>query len=167
MNLWLAVKNILFVILVPGTVAGYLPYRILRKYGDLGYPSISVQTLFAAIVLLPGIFILANCIWEFASYGRGTPAPFDPPKRLVARGMYRYTRNPMYSGMFLILLSETLLFASRAMLLYTAAVFAGFHLYVLLLEEPRLRKKFGESYREYCHAVPRWGFTLRSGSASP
>jgi protein-S-isoprenylcysteine O-methyltransferase Ste14 len=165
MNLWLTLKNILFVILVPGTVAGYLPYFILRKSGDLSCPSMSVQTLLAAILCLPGICILANCIWEFAAYGRGTPAPFDPPKLLVARGIYRYTRNPMYSGVLLILLSETLLFASRALLIYVVAVFAGFHLYVLLFEEPRLRKRFGESYREYCHAVPRWGFTHRPFSA--
>ena len=162
MNLWLAVKNILFVILVPSAVAGYLPYLILRKSGDLACPSMSVRTLLSAMLCLPGICILANCVWEFAAYGRATPAPFDPPKRLVAHGMYRYTRNPMYSGVLLILLSETLLFASRAMLIYVIAVFAGFNLYVLLFEEPRLRKRFGESYKGYCRAVPRWGFTFRS-----
>ena len=157
MNLWLAVKNILFVILVPGTVAGYLPYRILRKSGELVWPSASMHAFLALVLFLPGICILANCIWEFAAYGRGTPAPFDPPKRLVARGMYRYTRNPMYSGVLLVLFAETLLFSSRAMLIYATAVFAGFHLYVLLIEEPRLRKRFGESYAEYCRTVPRWG----------
>ena len=84
------------------------------------------------------------------------PAPFDPPKKLVARGMYRYTRNPMYTGVLLILIGEALLFMSRDMLIYAIIVAAGFHLYVLLIEEPHLCKRFGESYNEYCRTVPRW-----------
>jgi protein-S-isoprenylcysteine O-methyltransferase Ste14 len=67
----------------------------------------------------------------------------------------------MYTGILLILTGETMLFTNRDMLIYAIAVAAGFHLYVLLFEEPRLRKRFGESYNEYCRTVPRWGFRRR------
>jgi protein-S-isoprenylcysteine O-methyltransferase Ste14 len=158
MNPWLVVKNILFAILVQGSVAGYVPYLLLRRSGDLSQPSISAQTIIACAIGLLGIGIAVHCIWGFAFHGQGTPAPFDPPKKLVAHGMYRYTRNPMYIGVLLILTAETLLFTSRDMLIYAIVVAAGFHLYVLLIEEPRLRKRFGESYVEYCRTVPRWVF---------
>jgi protein-S-isoprenylcysteine O-methyltransferase Ste14 len=152
------VKNILFAILVPGSVAGYVPYQLLRRSGDLSRPSISALTIIGVTIGLLGIGIAVHCIWEFAFHGQGTPAPFDPPKKLVAQGIYKHMRNPMYTGMLLILVSETLLFTNRDMLIYAIAVAAGFHLYVLLFEEPRLRKRFGESYEEYCRIVPRWGF---------
>jgi protein-S-isoprenylcysteine O-methyltransferase Ste14 len=160
MSPWLVVKNILFAILVPGSVAGYLPYLLLRRSGDICRPVISSLTVIAGIIGLLGIGVAAHCIWEFAFHGQGTPAPFDPPKKLVARGVYRHMRNPMYTGMLLMLIGETLLFLNRDMLIYAIAAAAGFHLYVLLLEEPRLRKRFGESYDEYCRTVPRWGFKL-------
>jgi protein-S-isoprenylcysteine O-methyltransferase Ste14 len=152
------VKNILFAILVPGSVAGYVPYQLLRRSGDLSRPSISALTIIGVTIGLLGIGIAVHCIWEFAFHGQGTPAPFDPPKKLVAQGIYKHMRNPMYTGMLLILVGETLLFTNRDMLIYAIAVAAGFHLYVLLFEEPRLRKRFGESYEEYCRIVPRWGF---------
>src|SRR5262249_1425425 len=109
--------------------------------------------------LLPtvvGAVIYAWCAWEFARHGRGTPAPIDPPRELVVRGLYRYTRNPMYVGVVTMLLGEAVLFGSLALLEYAAAVFALFAGGGLLYEEPTLRAKFGDSYRRYCQTVPRW-----------
>ena len=94
--------------------------------------------------------------------GRGTPAPIDPPKELVARGLYRYVRNPMYVGVMSILVGEALIFASRTLVWYAVTVFIGFNLFVLLYEEPTLRHKFGAAYERYCAAVPRWLPRLRA-----
>jgi protein-S-isoprenylcysteine O-methyltransferase Ste14 len=105
---------------------------------------------------LIGTAIYFWCAWDFTFAGRGTPAPIDPPKELVVRGLYRYVRNPMYVGILSILLGEALLFASWRLFEYTAVVFIFFFLFVTLYEEPILRQKFGESYRRYCESVPRW-----------
>jgi len=88
--------------------------------------------------------------------GRGTLAPVDPPTRLVVRGPYRYVRNPMYLGVLCILTGEAWLFASSALLIYAAAVLACFYSFVVLYEEPALRRKFGESYEQYARTVHRW-----------
>ena len=103
------------------------------------------------------------CAWDFATHGRGSPAPVAPPKQLVARGLYRHVRNPMYVGVAAILLGEALLFASLALLWYAVAIVFGFNLFVLLYEEPTLRRKFGDAYERYCRAVPRWIPRLRAG----
>jgi protein-S-isoprenylcysteine O-methyltransferase Ste14 len=100
------------------------------------------------------------CAGEFISRGHGTPAPYDAPKLLVKRGLYRYTRNPMYLGITTALLGEALLFRSLAILIYAGAVFIGFHLRAVLYEEPVLRKNFDGQFEEYCRRVPRW-FLLR------
>jgi len=111
---------------------------------------------FGALPILIGAAIYFWCAWDFTFAGRGTPAPIDPPKELVVRGLYRYVRNPMYVGILSILLGEALLFASGRLLEYTAVVFTFFFLFVVLYEEPMLRQKFGESYRQYCKNVSRW-----------
>lgn len=82
--------------------------------------------------------------------------PIDPPKELVARGLYRYVRNPMYVGIVAILIGEALLFMSSRLFQYTVLAFSFYFLLVLIYEEPALRAKFGESYRQYCKVVPRW-----------
>ena len=96
------------------------------------------------------------CLWDFAAFGRGTPAPLDAPKRLVARGLYRYVRNPMYVGVLLVIAGWALLFRSPRVLGYGAAVALFFHLFVVAVEEPTLRGKFGRSYEQYCREVGRW-----------
>jgi protein-S-isoprenylcysteine O-methyltransferase Ste14 len=100
--------------------------------------------------------LLLACIWEFARRGRGTLSPVDPPTELVARGLYRYVRNPMYLSVATILLGELLLAPSRGFLLYGAIVFALFNLAVIFYEEPSLRRRFGASYQRYLREVPRW-----------
>jgi len=106
--------------------------------------------------MLLGAAIYFRCAWDFAFAGRGTPAPIDPPKELVVKGLYRYTRNPMYIGVLTLLFGEAVFFASRQILIYAGVVFLIFHLFVMLYEEPALRRKFGDSYQRYCSAVPRW-----------
>ncbi|HWP45479.1 MAG TPA: isoprenylcysteine carboxylmethyltransferase family protein, partial [Blastocatellia bacterium] len=88
--------------------------------------------------------------------GRGTPAPYDPPRRLVVSGLYRYTRNPMYVGIVTLLIGEALAFRSISLAIYSAAVWPLFHLRVIYYEEPKLRELFGQDYLDYCKKVSRW-----------
>jgi protein-S-isoprenylcysteine O-methyltransferase Ste14 len=88
--------------------------------------------------------------------GKGTPLPLDPPKKLVVEGPYRIIRNPMYWGVGSVILGEAAVFHSVA-LTELAIIFAGgVVLFVLFVEEPVLKRKFGAEYEEYCRRVPRW-----------
>jgi protein-S-isoprenylcysteine O-methyltransferase Ste14 len=98
----LLLKNLLFTFLVPGTVAGLLPWTIAGDATPTTGATLPLAILFFAL----GLAIYAWCVWDFASFGRGTPAPIDAPKRLVVRGLYRYTRNPMYVGVLTVLLGH-------------------------------------------------------------
>ena len=151
----LLLKNLLFTVFVPGTVAGFVPYRILSRRADL-LPLNAARLLLAAPVLALGLAIYFWCLWDFAVAGRGTPAPIDPPTQLVVRGLYRYVRNPMYIGVLLVVMAWALAFRSVAVLEYGTAVALAFHLFVVLVEEPLLRRRFGAAYEFYCRAVSRW-----------
>ena len=156
MNFKLILKSILITISMPGVGIILLPYFILNASGELNWPAISIVNIIAFIFGLFSLFLLLQCIWGFAAYGKGTLAPIDPPKHLVVRGFYKYTRNPMYLGVLGVLISEAILFRSIDILIYLFIYGILFHLLVILYEEPKLRAQFGESYKEYCQAVPRW-----------
>ena len=137
-----------------GTTLGLLPWLLLRTEaarGDFG-----PWKWLALLPLVLGAYITLRCGRDFARIGEGTPAPFDPRKKLVVQGLYVYVRNPMYAGMALILLSEAAFFASRRALLYTGAAVLVWHLITVFYEEPALRRKFGADFAEYCGRVPRW-----------
>jgi protein-S-isoprenylcysteine O-methyltransferase Ste14 len=169
MRLFLALRAIFFVVLLPGTVAGYVPFRIVSAASGLGPIGLGVSSVAASVLTLAGIVVLIWCVWDFFAAGHGTLAPIDPPRYLVVQGLYRITRNPMYNGVLAILVGEAWLFASTTLLEYTLLAFPAFHLFVLFYEEPALESRFGESYRTYRKAVPRWGLTVRpfhDGSAN-
>ncbi len=111
-----------------------------------------------AVPSVLGFSVALRCIWDFGRTGRGTPAPFAPPQRLVVVGFYRYVRNPMYVGFFLGWTGLWIVFgqASRGVLLILVAATAAVVLFVKFYEEPTLRKMFGSDYEEYCRNVPRW-----------
>jgi protein-S-isoprenylcysteine O-methyltransferase Ste14 len=111
---------------------------------------------FGVVPIFAGALIYLWCALDFTFAGKGTPAPVNPPKELVMCGLYRYLRNPMYIGLTVIVLGEALLWESIVLFAYTAAIFLSFHLFVVLYEEPVLKRKFGESYQRYCESVPRW-----------
>ncbi len=154
-------KTLLFTVLVPGTVTIYVPRRILlsRSQGD-ALPIGPLRYVGAAL-LAAGAGVYVWCAWDFATAGRGTPAPIDPPRSLVVRGLYRYVRNPMYIGILLLLAGEAMVFQSRSLLGYAGLVFLFFFLFVIAYEEPALRRKFGQDYERYCDSVPRWIPRLR------
>ena len=161
MRTLLALRALLFLILLPGTVAGYIPFRIVRTAGGASSIGVSVASIASVCLIALGLWVLLRCVWDFFSIGRGTLAPLDPPKRLVVTGLYKFTRNPMYNGVLAVLLGEAWLFRSTTLLQYAAVMFVLFNLVVLVYEEPALQSQFGESYRAYRRKVPRWGFAMR------
>ncbi len=153
-------KNLLFTFVVPGTVAVYLPLVIAR-----GYPPASDGARVAALLLLGlGSCIYGWCVWDFAVFGRGTPIPIDAPKKLVVRGLYRYTRNPMYVGVLTVILGWAAFFEAPILLVYALAVFSAFQLFVVLYEEPHLLRAVGEEYEAYQARVGRWLPRARHGA---
>jgi protein-S-isoprenylcysteine O-methyltransferase Ste14 len=148
-----ALKSILFFILAPGTVAGFIPLVLLRTGSQ-------VQTSFLAYLAFPlwliGIAMLVWCFWDFVQKGKGTPAPIEPPKELVVSGLYNHVRNPMYVGIASILIGYFLWFGFWSLLMYTAVVVIAFHSFVTLYEEPNLRQRFGAAYDDYLKRVSRW-----------
>ncbi len=146
-------KTILFSIVVPGTVAGYVPFRLLGHYA---WPGSGALTWLGILMIVLGAAIYFRCAWEFAVRGLGTPAPIAPTKFLVTTALHRYVRNPMYLGVALAILGQAVLFRSRHVAEYTAAMLLTAHVFVVLYEEPTLRKQFGESYEQYrLRSVPR------------
>jgi len=152
----LLLKNIIFTIFVPGAVTVLIPYWILTRNFAVASSHWGMPQYLALLPALLGMSIYFRCVWDFASFGRGTPAPIDPPKVLVVRGLYRYVRNPMYVGVLLLLLGEAAFFGSWALVRYAVWFFIAVHLFVVFYEEPSLRHKFGESYERYCQSVRRW-----------
>ncbi len=159
--LWLAVRSLAWTVLLPGVYAGYLPWRFF----GLAHVQLNLRSPVHVTGLLCiglGAALLGMCIWEFARSGRGTLAPVDPPRELVVRGLYRYVRNPMYLSVTLIVLGEVLLTRSRPLLAYWAVWFIAVNLFVIVYEEPTLRRRFGAGYERYTRDVGRWLPKLRS-----
>jgi protein-S-isoprenylcysteine O-methyltransferase Ste14 len=121
-KLFLAIRALFFVALLPGVVAGYVPYRMLLASDKLRVPAVGAASVAAAALILLGALVLLRCVWDFFARGKGTLAPIDPPRNLVVSGLYRYTRNPMYNGVLAVLVGEAWLFNSTSILTYAAFV---------------------------------------------
>ena len=148
--------SLLFLLIAPGTIAGYIPLLIsgLRFDGGLGD---SPPLRWAGMALLAfGGLALLECFLRFAWTGLGTPAPIAPPNKLIVTGLYRHVRNPMYVAVVSLVLGQALLLSDPRLLVYAAAVWLCFHLFVLAYEEPTLRAQYPEDYARYGEAVPRW-----------
>ena len=156
--LWL--RGLIFTLVVPFVVGVLVPWRISRGSHIAGGWSLA-----GWFVIAIGAAIYLACLLSFLQSG-GTPAPFflrhlqaaigrEPP-RVVRDGLYRYSRNPMYVGVVLLIFGQALLFRSKDVLIYGASAWLIFHLVVVLIEEPHLRRQRGPSYDDYCRRVPRW-----------
>jgi protein-S-isoprenylcysteine O-methyltransferase Ste14 len=154
-GLWLAAKNLTFLVLVPGYLGCYVPLRYLAAR-PLSAVSWGPREVIAAAAIGCGLAGVLWCFWHFAVTGRGTPAPFDPPRRLVVRGLYRVVRNPMYLSVLTAVAGQALLLGSWAIARYALAGLVFFHVFVIGVEEPGLRARFGADYEAYCRAVRRW-----------
>jgi protein-S-isoprenylcysteine O-methyltransferase Ste14 len=134
----------------------YVPGRLLTRSGVLPPAAPGVPQLLGLLAGVAGAVIAVASIVSFATQGRGTPAPFDPPRRLVVRGPYRFVRNPMYLGAGLALAGAALYFGSWWLLMYAVLFMLTAHSVVVAHEEPALRRAFGQDYAGYCAAVHRW-----------
>jgi len=147
-------KTLLFTALVPGSVAGIVPWLIRR---DSALAVRGAELGAAAVVIVLGVAIyLYTALWSFAAIGGGTPAPIAPTKILVVQGLHRFVRNPMYIGIGLVVGGQAWLFHSFPLAVYFTFFSVAVHLFVLFYEEPTLRKQFGEEYDRYRASVPRW-----------
>ena len=136
---------------------GWIALGVHRRYDSargLALPEWT-RALGIALMVAGGILALA-CITTFFTRGEGTPAPFDPPRKFVAAGPYKWVRNPMYIGGFTTLLGFGLYEYSPAILIFTLPWLLAAHLMVIFYEEPHLRATFGELYEAYCRSVHRW-----------
>ena len=148
-----AYKSLLYLLIEAGVFALYIPLALLRNGPRI---DTGVTSFLAIPMWLIGSLIVLWCFWDFTFQGHGTPVPTDPPKELVMTGPYRYVRNPIYVGVLLIFLGHFLWFGYWSLLAYTLLAFVGVHLFVLLYEEPSLKRKFGTTYETYLKRVPRW-----------
>ena len=147
-------RTLIFTIFVPGFWTIMMPYWLLPRGTR---PDLRGAGAAGWLLIAAGIALYFACaFWGFALRGKGTPLPIDPPKRLVVEGPYGLVRNPMYWSVASVMLGEAAVFHSVALAELAFAFFAGVNVFVLLYEEPVLRRKFGAEYEEYCRRVPRW-----------
>ena len=148
----LALRNLLFTIVVPAAGAVYAPWWILTHSGADPQP-----VAWSALILVAlGLVLYAWCLWLFATVGGGTPGPWDAPQRFVAVGPYRWVRNPIYIAAGLVVVGEAWLFLSLPLFAYAGALAVGCHLFVVWYEEPALHSLFGDAYDEYRRKMSRW-----------
>ena len=159
----LLLRSIFFTILQPGTVAVLIPYWFISSRGSNVGSDRPLRYLGLPLIIIGGAGLLW-CIWEFFSTGRGTISPVDPPKHLVVRGLYRYVRNPMYLLVIIVLLGEAIFFMSVPVLIEAGVFFVLASLFVMLYEEPYLRRRFGKAYDSYLQSVGRWIPRFRSNA---
>ena len=149
----LALRMLIAMLVLPGTLAGVIPFLLLqvdrsRVPGTRWLPAYALLAL--------GLCVFLWCVYDFFAVGKGTLAPWDPPRHLVITGPYRYCRNPMYVGVLLTLAGWAALVGSVAMAEYAVLVAGGFHARVVWGEEPTLRRVFGAEFDRYVQTVPRW-----------
>jgi protein-S-isoprenylcysteine O-methyltransferase Ste14 len=161
------IGSFVFLLLAPGTVAGLVPYWISRwrmQPALLGSPASRLPGL---VLVAAGLAVLLDSFARFALRGGGTPAPILPPRHLVATGLYRHVRNPMYVALVSMIVGQGLVLGDLRVASYGAFVWLAFHLFVLGYEEPTLRHGFGAEYERFYANVPRWIPRLRAWLPEP
>jgi protein-S-isoprenylcysteine O-methyltransferase Ste14 len=160
-------RAITYATLFIGFLLVFLPARVLAWSGIVRPATLGAAQLAGIVVGASGAALAVWCIITFVVTGRGTPAPFDPPRRLVVVGPYRLVRNPMYVGASLALAGAALFYESWALLSYCAMFILVMFLFVVVYEEPTLRATFGDPYVRYCERVQRWWPRLHAGGRPP
>jgi protein-S-isoprenylcysteine O-methyltransferase Ste14 len=154
--MFVAFRALTYATLFVGFLLIYLPARVLAWSGIVRPAAMEWPEIAGLAIGTAGAALALWCVSTFVVIGKGTPAPFDPPRRLVVRGPYRFVRNPMYMGGGLAIAGAALFYRSWPLLLYSAIFVVIAHLFVLLYEEPTLRRTFGPEYEAYCQHVRRW-----------
>lgn len=162
MRVAMVVRHLLAILILPFMVVVMIPRWLLRAYSVTdtrwigGTWAATLAHISGGVAFLAGLALFAWCLSLFARVGKGTLAPWDPTRRLVVAGPYRYVRNPMISGVLAMLAGEAMFVGSRVLAVWALSFFVINHIYFVLLEEPGLERRFGASYREYKSVVPRW-----------
>ncbi len=154
--MFVLIRTLTYATLFIAFVLVYLPSRVLALAGISRPANLDWPQIAGILVCALGAVIALWCVGAFAWLGQGTPAPFDPPRHLVTRGPYRFVRNPMYIGAATALAGAALYFTSLSLLAFVCGFLLVTHLFVLLYEEPTLRRLFGPVYTDYCAHVDRW-----------
>jgi protein-S-isoprenylcysteine O-methyltransferase Ste14 len=158
----LLLRALISVAVLPGFFAGFLPWFIAKRD-----PWRVEGSDWGTLLLGAGIGLLVLCVRDFLVIGRGTLAPWDPPRKLVVVGLYRYTRNPMYVAVFLILTGTAIVTGSPVVLAYMVVAMLIVHIRVLTYEEPILTKLFGDDYLAYKRQVNRWWPRVSAPAGAP
>jgi len=154
--MFVLVRAVIYAALFIGSVLVYLPSRFLSWSGIVAPATTGAPHVTGMIMVAIGTAIALWCVFTFVFIGKGTPAPFDPPRKLVIRGPYRFVRNPMYIGAGMTLAGAAFYYESLSILIYSCLFFLITHLFVVLYEEPTLRRTFGDEYEAYFRRVRRW-----------
>src|SRR5439155_25461267 len=165
-NIFVVVRAVSYAALFIGFVLVCLPGRFLAWSGIVEPATTGVPQVAGMIMVTIGTAIALWCVFTFVFIGKGTPAPSDPPRKLVIRGPYRFVRNPMYIGAGMTLAGAALFYESLSIAIYTGLFFLITHLFVVLYEEPTLRRTFGAEYEAYFRRVRRWMPALRKSIAT-
>ncbi len=166
----MALRHLVSILILPFTATVLVPAWIAGRPAPAPNPGpsagyVALEGLGLTLVVL-GLLLAAASVWKFAAEGEGTLAPWDPPRRFVVRGPYRFVRNPMISGVILVLYGEACALRSPPLLAWALAFLALNFLYIPLVEEPQLARRFGGPYREYCRHVRRFIPRLRPWNPS-
>lgn len=159
----IVLRALLFISLATGVVLVGMPYLVLTFSGPASHMPLGLFRWLSAPLAAAALAVYLMCVSEFITAGRGTPAPYDPPRNLVSGRLYARVRNPMYLSVLTLIVAEATFLESRSLLVYAAVVWLVFHLFVILYEEPALALRFGASYEAYRLSVPRWLPRLSSG----
>ncbi len=150
-----AAGSVVFLLIAPGVVAGLVPWWLTR-WESRSFPASAPIRVLGALLLVAGSLLLLNTFARFVLEGIGTPAPVAPTAHLVAGGIYRYVRNPMYLAVAATIVGQSLLLGRFWLLLYAAAFGVAVVAFVRLYEEPNLAARFGNAYEAYRRSVPGW-----------
>ena len=149
-------RTLIYAVLVLGVFLGYLPWQALRIDAIIGEYVGTLLTYGGGVLFVAGALLLFSGAYYLVLRGEGTPLPFDPTKRLVVAGPYARLQHPMALGLFAMAFAEALWFHSPSLGIYALLLTILVNLYLRYLEEPGLGRRFGEDYRTYRAAVPRW-----------
>ncbi len=160
-SLFVLARALTYTTFFVGFLLVFLPAGILRRSGIVSPDTIGAWQVAGMLAAVAGTALALWCILTFVLIGRGTPAPFDPPRRLVDRGPYGFVRNPMYIGATAAVLGASIYYQSPGLLAYAVAFLLAMQALVIGYEEPTLRRMFGQDYDRYCKSVGRWWPRLR------
>ncbi|MCW3124883.1 MAG: RemK protein [Bacteroidetes bacterium] len=149
---WAHIRDIL---ILPGIVCIVIPFALYQIHSK-PFPDSDVLKYLGATIFAIGLIVWAIPVYLFWKMAGGTLAPWVPTQKLVIYGPFRYTRNPMITGVLFILLGEALCLNATGVLIWTIWFFFMNTMYFIFKEEPSMTRRFGDDYLKYKANVPRW-----------